>query len=94
MSDNSASENFAKSEAVKNETVKTETAELRERLTALEMVVMHLQQETETLGKVVLDQQKQLDQYRERIDKLGNQVERALMEPEERDPLVERPPHY
>ena len=71
-----------------------EVGQLRERIVSLEMLAMHLQQENETLGKVLLDQQKQMDQLRSQLDKLGVRVEEALMEPEVRDPHLEKPPHY
>jgi len=71
-----------------------EVGQLRERIVSLEMLAMHLQQENETLGKVLLDQQKQVDQLRSQLDKLGVRVEEALMEPEVRDPQLEKPPHY
>jgi uncharacterized coiled-coil protein SlyX len=71
-----------------------EVVQLRERIVSLEMLAMHLQQENETLGKVLLDQQKQVDQLRSQLDKLGVRVEEALMEPEVRDPQLEKPPHY
>ena len=71
-----------------------EVDQLRERIVSLEMLAMHLQQENETLGKVLLDQQKQMDQLRSQLDKLGVRVEEALMEPEVRDPHLEKPPHY
>jgi uncharacterized coiled-coil protein SlyX len=67
---------------------------MRDRIVSLEMLTMHLQQENETLGKVLLDQQKQLDLLRTQLDKLGVRVEEALMEPDVRDPRLERPPHY
>ncbi len=71
-----------------------EVGQLQERIVSLEMLAMHLQQENETLGKVLLDQQKQVDQLRSQLDKLGVRVEEALMEPEVRDPQLEKPPHY
>ncbi len=88
MSENSADSNSSleKSEA--------EIGGMRGRIVSLEMLTMHLQQENETLGKVLLDQQKQLDLLRAQLDKLGVRVEEALMEPEVRDPRLERPPHY
>lgn len=67
---------------------------LRERIVSLEMLVMHLQNESETLGKVLLDQQRQLDQFRTQLDTMGVRIDEALMEPDVRDPQLERPPHY
>lgn len=68
--------------------------QLQERLVSLEMLVMHLQHDHETLGKVLLDQQKEIDLLRGQLDKLGVRVEQALIEPEVRDPHLEKPPHY
>ena len=71
-----------------------EAGQLRERIVSLEMLVMHLQHDHETLGKVLLDQQKEMDLLRQQLDKLGVRVEQALIEPEVRDPHLEKPPHY
>lgn len=71
-----------------------EVGQLRERIMSLEMLVMHLQHDHETLGKVLLDQQKEMDQLRQQLDKLGVRVDQALIDPEVRDPLLEKPPHY
>jgi len=77
-----------------NSESETAVTHLQERVVSLEMHIMHLQQESETLGQVILDQQKQLDLFREQLDKLGVRIEEALVAPEERDPAMERPPHY
>lgn len=73
---------------------KQEESNFRERIISLEMLVTHLQQENETLGTVLLNQQKQLDRLREQMEKLGLRVEQVMLEPEIRNPLWEKPPHY
>jgi SlyX protein len=64
------------------------------RITDLEMSIAHLQKDFETLNEVVLDQGKLIDKLSSRIDKLLSQFEASQEEPEVRDLIDEKPPHY
>lgn len=58
------------------------------------MLVTHLQRDFETLNAVILDQQKQIDGFRQLLSKLDSRVTRLGEGDEPRDLLAERPPHY
>ena len=64
------------------------------RIVELEMLVTHLQHDVQTLNGVILDQQKQLDKFREVLSRLDDRVTRMGDPAEKFDPHLERPPHY
>lgn len=65
-----------------------------ERWEKLESLLMHLQHDCEQLGQVVWRQQAELDALRRELAKLNERLDDLSEEPEVRDPLAERPPHY
>lgn len=65
-----------------------------ERLTKLEMLVMHLEHDVQQMHQVLLAQQAEMARLRELISRLEARVEQAAEGPEIRDPEEERPPHY
>ncbi|MFO1023216.1 MAG: SlyX family protein [Planctomycetales bacterium] len=65
-----------------------------ERVANLEMLMTHLQRDVEALSQTVIEQQKRLDLLERLVQKLDLRIDQALHEPEVRDPLEERPPHY
>lgn len=67
--------------------------QLSQRVVDLEILVTHLQHDLQTLNEVILDQQKQLDLFREVIGRLDDRMAR-LDTTEKFDPGLERPPHY
>ncbi len=67
---------------------------LANRVTELEILVMHMQADFQKINSVVLDQQREIDALTKSLDRLGSKVDKLGEEPEKRDPLQERPPHY
>lgn len=65
-----------------------------DRLTNAELLLMHLQHDLEQLSQVVFRQQSELDALRNELSRLDSRVVRLSEEPEIRDPLAEKPPHY
>ena len=64
------------------------------RLLQLEMLVTHLSHDLDTLNRMVIDQQKQLDVLNRLVTRLDDRLTRIAEEEEPRDPATERPPHY
>ena len=67
---------------------------LHERVTTLEMLVMHLQHDLEQLNSVVIEQQVELQTLQRLFGRLEARFDQFDPQPEPRDPLEERPPHY
>ena len=66
-----------------------------ERLTALEELFTHLQQTTQTLNEVLIEQGRRLAQLEREVNHFGDQLRTSLLaEPTERKPEDEKPPHY
>lgn len=65
-----------------------------QRLIDLEMAVAHLEHELEQMHSVLLAVQSELATAREWISKLERRLQLASEPPEEREPSLERPPHY
>ena len=63
------------------------------RLTELELQMMHLQRDFETLNEVVLELRRETDKLNEIMRQMGNRLT-ALQSKDEFDPEKERPPHY
>lgn len=68
--------------------------DLSERVTTLEMLVMHLQHDLEQLNSVVLRQQTELQSLQRMFGRLEARFDRFEPHEDRRDPLEERPPHY
>lgn len=64
------------------------------RVTELEILITHMQEDFRQLNSVVLAQQAQIDELEKTIVRLTEKVEKIGEEPESRDPVQERPPHY
>lgn len=69
-------------------------ADLQQQIVNLEMLVAHLQHDVETLNGVILDQQKQLEQFRAVLGRFDERMTRLDVAGEHFDPGLERPPHY
>jgi uncharacterized coiled-coil protein SlyX len=68
------------------------TEHLFRRVTELEVLFTHLQRTVQDLDKAILDQQKQIDAFRNELSRImGTLDQLAEMTVETRD---ERPPHY
>ena len=65
-----------------------------DRLTAIESLLMHLQHEFEQLSEAILEQRRELDSLRRDMACLSGQVASLELGPEQRDPKLEKPPHY
>jgi uncharacterized coiled-coil protein SlyX len=65
-----------------------------DRLVALELLVTHLERDLGTLNSVLLEQRKELEALKRKIDRLDDRVTRLAEEEEPRNPAAERPPHY
>jgi SlyX protein len=65
-----------------------------ERIVELEWIVTHLRHDLEQLNQIVLEQRKEIDELKTLLLRLTDRIEAAEAEPEARDPLQERPPHY
>jgi SlyX protein len=64
-----------------------------QRLVDLELLLTHLQHDVEQLNAVVIAQQQELERLQRSLGKLQDRFDQSA-EPEPRDPLQERPPHY
>jgi SlyX protein len=64
------------------------------RIMELELQLMHLQNDFESLNEVVLAQHRQLDECQRNIDRLHRKLESGSGEPEDRNLEDEKPPHY
>lgn len=62
--------------------------------TELEILITHLQEDFQKLNSVVLDQQRQIAELVKTVERLDGKLQKLGEEPETRDPLQERPPHY
>ena len=65
-----------------------------ERLTELELQLMHLQNDLESLSQMVLENGRTIDQLRAVVTRLTDKLESQQTTPEERLPEDEKPPHY
>lgn len=65
-----------------------------DRLIELESIVMHLQNDLMQMNNVILDQQREIESFNQRIQQLESRLAETAESPEEHDPLEERPPHY
>jgi uncharacterized coiled-coil protein SlyX len=65
-----------------------------DRLTAIELLLTHLQHDVDQLHEALVGYRSDLDSLRHEIAKLHGQVERLEVGPEARDPKLEKPPHY
>jgi SlyX protein len=65
-----------------------------QRIIELETSIAHLQHEVEQMHSVLLAVQVDLTKARELISKLERRVQAASEPQEEREPSLERPPHY
>ncbi len=68
--------------------------DLSERIIGLEMTVAHLEHELDQMHSVLLAVQADLKTMREHVSKLERRMVQTSEPPEERDPGIERPPHY
>lgn len=67
---------------------------LSNRINDLELLLMQLQRDFESLNEVVLSQQRDLERCRALLRHFETRLD-GLSDPEPpRDPLAERPPHY
>lgn len=77
------------------EHLEREDHKLPERLTELESLFTHLERTVHDLNGVVLEQQAQIEAFKREVARLGGQIaDLAQSQPDERDPLAERPPHW
>ncbi len=65
-----------------------------DRVTNLEILLTHLQEDFRQLDSAVLDQQQQIDALSKTISRLEVRIDKLSEGPENRDPAGERPPHY
>jgi SlyX protein len=65
-----------------------------ERLTELEMLVMHLQHDLEQMNEVVLRQQAEIDKLKTTISRLQEDLSGLAEDQDGAGPPLERPPHY
>jgi uncharacterized coiled-coil protein SlyX len=65
-----------------------------ERMTELELQLMHLQNDLESLSQMVLENGRTIDQLRAVVTRLTDKLESQQTTPEERFPEDEKPPHY
>lgn len=68
--------------------------DISEQIIRLEMTVAHLERELEQMHSVLLAIQAELKSSREQVSKLERRMQLAIEQPEERNPIDERPPHY
>lgn len=69
--------------------------ELDQRMTELEIQIVHLQRLYEQLNEVVTSQALEADRMQRRIEQLQTQLKEMKEKPSEAiDPLDEKPPHY
>ena len=64
------------------------------RITHLEIRVMELQHDVESLSDVLLEQRKELDQLQRVLIRFEARLETMGEAEPPRDPAAERPPHY
>ena len=63
-------------------------------MTELELQLMHLQNDLESLSQMVLENGRTIDQLRAVVTRLTDKLESQQTTPEERLPEDEKPPHY
>ncbi len=66
---------------------------LANRVTELEILILHMQRELAELNGVVLEQRRELDRLQGKLDQVGHRLT-TIEEGPETDPADERPPHY
>ena len=71
-----------------------ESRPIREQLTAIESLLMHLQHDLEQLHEALAGQQNDIAALRRTLAGLHGRLEQVETGPEERDPTAEKPPHY
>ena len=64
------------------------------RIMELELQLMHLQKDFESLNDVVLEQHRRLEEHQRIIDGLIRKLETGSGDPDQRNPEDEKPPHY
>ncbi len=67
---------------------------LIDRIVDLEILMTHMQEDFQKLNAAVLDQQQELAALAKSLQRLESKVDKLGDEPDSRDPLQERPPHY
>ena len=72
----------------------TANVDSQTRVAHLESLLAHLQHDLEQLGQVVWRQQTEIDDLKKKFGRLHEQLNDSRDEPEPRDPLAEKPPHY
>ncbi len=70
------------------------SADPNQRIIELEMAIAHLQHALEQMNSVLLAVQADLAASREKITKLENRIQLATEPTDDREPILERPPHY
>ena len=71
------------------------TDALADRMTAIEMLLMHLQQTVQDLDQVIVDQHKQIETLERKLGRLQSDVTAVRNAAvEDRKPEDEKPPHY
>lgn len=69
--------------------------DLSERVTELEIQLTHAQRAYDELNQVVIEQAKELQQFRQRVHKLQEEIEGIKQQPSTVRTLEdEKPPHY
>ena len=70
-------------------------ADLNQRITELEIQLVHVQRLFDQLNEVVTSQAMETDRMQRRITQLQTQIKELKQKPAEAtDPLDEKPPHY
>lgn len=68
---------------------------LSERVTQLEVLLTHLQQTVQDLNQVALEQSRSIDRLTVAVTGMkAHYASMSASAPEQRDPDLERPPHY
>lgn len=67
---------------------------LSEKVVSLETTLMHLQHEFEQLNSVVLQQQREIDAIKLKMQGLSDKVVELELPAEQSDMTGEKPPHY
>ena len=64
------------------------------RITELELSLMHLQKDFESLSDVVIENGKRLDEVKLLLQRLNDRIDQKAEKPEVRNLEDEKPPHY
>jgi uncharacterized coiled-coil protein SlyX len=67
---------------------------LHNRLTQIETVLAHLQQDMDSVNTALSGHFRRLQVMDERFSRIEHEIQIAGQTPEKRDPDLERPPHY